>query len=148
MITTAPATGCPDNIMSPAMRGFNLIELMIVLAILAIVVALGYPSYRDQIKKSRRTEGMAQLLELADRMERAYTDQASYPDQIDALYHEATAGDFYTLAIIETDSISFKISATPTPRGAQDTDKCGTFILTSLGERSVSGSLPVSACWR
>ena len=129
-------------------RGFNLIELMIVLAILAIVVALGYPSYRDQIKKSRRTEGMGQLLQLADKMERAYTDRGSYPDQLTGLYRTATIGGFYTLAIVRADKISFTISATPTHRGGQDTDKCGTFMLTSLGEKSVSGSLPNNACWR
>jgi len=138
-----------DMITMPArIRGFNLIELMIVLAILAIVVALGYPSYRDQIKKSRRTEGMGQLLELADRMERAYIDQGSYPGQITKLYTTTTAGGFYTISIVSADNISFKISATPTRRGGQDTDKCGTFILTSLGEKSVSGSSPNSACWR
>jgi type IV pilus assembly protein PilE len=51
--------------------GFTLIELMIVLAVLSIIVAIGYPSYQEHVKKSRRAEGMGQLLELADRMERA-----------------------------------------------------------------------------
>lgn len=91
---------------------------------------------------------MAQLLELADRMERAYTDQGSYPDQLGGLYTTTTAGGFYTLAIARADRTSFEISATPTHLGGQNTDACGTFMLTSLGEKSVSGSIPDSACWR
>ena len=53
--------------MNRMIRGFTLIELMIVVAILAIAIALGYPSYREQVMKARRAEGMGELLELADR---------------------------------------------------------------------------------
>ena len=37
-------------------RGFTLIELVIVLLVISILVALGYPSYREQIRKSRRAQ--------------------------------------------------------------------------------------------
>ena len=62
--------------MGKHIRGFTLIEAMIVVALIGIIVALGYPSYRDQVIKSRRSDGMAALLELADRMERHYSDVA------------------------------------------------------------------------
>ena len=130
-------------------RGFTLIELMIVLAVLSIIVAVGYPSYLEQVKKSRRAEGMGQLLELADRMERAYSDQGTYPTSVSEVYVATTDGGLYTLSIVTANNISFIVSATPTSAKGQDTDKCHTFTLTSLGDKSVSGgSLGTGDCWK
>jgi type IV pilus assembly protein PilE len=131
-------------------RGFTLIELMIVVAILAIVVAVGYPSYMEHVKKSRRAEGMGQLLELADRMERAYSDQGFYPPKgsVSDVYTATTDGGFYTLSIVTANNVSFTVSAAPTSLGGQNDDKCKTFTLTSLGLKSITGSVPTSHCWK
>ena len=131
-------------------RGFTLIELMIVIAVLSIIVAVGYPSYMEHVKKSRRAEGMGQLLELADRMERAYSDLGTYPatTDISEVYMVTTDGGFYTLSIVTSNNVSFTVSATPTSLGKQNTDKCKTFTLTSLGQKSISGSVPNSQCWK
>jgi len=131
-------------------RGFTLIELMIVLAVLAIVVAVGYPSYMEHVKKSRRAEGMGQLLELADRMERAYSDQGFYPPKgtVSEVYVATTDGGFYTLSIVTANNVSFTVSAAPTSLGRQNTDKCKTFTLTSLGQKSVTDSSMYDQCWK
>ena len=121
-------------------RGMTLIELMIVVAILGIIAAIGYPSYMDHVKKTRRAEGMGELLELADRMERHYSDTGSY-DQTDGtdmtaatIYRSTTENGYYTLSIdAGTDNVQFTASAAPTSKGQQNTDKCGTFIVTSQG---------------
>ena len=134
--------------MNKKTRGFTLIELMIVIAILAIIVAVGYPSYMEHIKKSRRAEGMGQLLELADRMERAYSDGGTYPTVISEVYVATTDGGFYTLSIVSANNVSFTVSAAPTSLGRQNDDKCETFTLTSLGQKSVTGSVPNSHCWK
>jgi type IV pilus assembly protein PilE len=130
-------------------RGMTLIELMRVLAILSIVVAIGYPSYLEQVRKSHRAEGMGELLELADRMERSYSDLGTYPTNISDIYVATTDGGFYTLSIVSANSVSFTVRATPTSVKNQDKDKCHTFTLTSLGEKSVSGgSLGKDDCWK
>lgn len=130
-------------------RGFTLIELMIVLAVLAVIVAIGYPSYQEHVKKSRRAEGMGQLLELADRMERAYSDRGTYPTVISEVYVATTDSGFYTLSIVTANNVSFTVRAAPTSLGGQNEDKCHTFTLTSLGEKSVSGgSHGVDKCWK
>ena len=54
--------------MKKTARGMTLIELIIVVAILGIIAAIGYPSYLEHVKKTRRAECMGELLELADRM--------------------------------------------------------------------------------
>jgi type IV pilus assembly protein PilE len=129
--------------------GFTLIELMIVLAVLSIIVAVGYPSYQEHIKKSRRAEGMGQLLALADRMERAYSDTGTYPTNVSEIYTATTDSGLYTLSIVSANNISFLISATPTSVKNQNDDKCNTFILSSLGDKSVSGgSLGTTDCWK
>jgi type IV pilus assembly protein PilE len=129
-------------------RGFTLIELMIVVALLAILIAIGYPSYRDQVMKSRRAEGMGELLELADRMERYYSGNGTYngatlgPDD-DDVYETATEKGNYTLGITSATTTLFTITATPV--APQDKDKCGTFTLTSSGQKSASGG---NDCWK
>jgi type IV pilus assembly protein PilE len=134
------------------MRGFTLIEAMIVVAILGIIVAFGYPSYHDQVMKARRTEGMAALLELADRMERHYSDAGTYTkgDGSDIAIAEvfpSFSSDYYTLTIDNQDTLGFTVSAAR--KGTQAKDKCGTFTLTSQGVQSVSGgSLSKVDCWK
>ncbi|HAJ93243.1 MAG TPA: hypothetical protein DCO71_11630, partial [Gammaproteobacteria bacterium] len=104
-------------------RGFTLIELMMVLAVLSIIVAVGYPSYMEHVKKSRRAEGMGQLLELADRMERAYSDLGTYPTSVSEVYVATTDGGFYTLSVVSANNVSFTVSAAPTSLGGQNDDK-------------------------
>ena len=129
-------------------RGFTLIELMIVIAVLSIIVAVGYPSYMEHVKKSRRAEGMGQLLELADRMERAYSDRGTYPTNISEVYVATTDNGFYTLSIVSANNVSFTVSAAPTSLGQQNDDKCKTFTLTSLGQKTVTDSAMNDQCWK
>ena len=136
------------------MRGFTLMEAMIVVVIIGIIAAIGYPSYRDQVIKSRRAEGMGALLELADRMERHYSDAGTYKQADDS---DTTVADVfpsftsshYTLAIDAQDNIGFTVSASPKAGSWQTKDKCGIFSLTSQGVKSVSGgSLSEHDCWK
>ncbi|MET0718666.1 MAG: type IV pilin protein, partial [Pseudoxanthomonas sp.] len=60
------------------MRGFTLIELMIVVAVVAILAAVSYPSFQDQIRKSRRAQAKADLVEYAAAAERFHTSNNSY----------------------------------------------------------------------
>lgn len=129
-------------------RGMSLIELMVVIAILAIIVAFGYPSYRDQVQKARRTEGIGELLELADRMERYYSDNGTYAGATAAgIFHVNTDKNHYQLNVDAADAVTFTVRATP--QGSQSADKCGTFTLDSLGNRGLIGnSIGLEQCWK
>src|SRR5690554_6217446 len=60
--------------------GFTLIELMVVVAVVAILAAIAIPSYQEQVRKSRRGQAQADLVELAQRAERSHTVNNTYAE--------------------------------------------------------------------
>ena len=136
------------------MRGFTLIEVMIVVAVLGVIIAIGYPSYTEPVRKSRRAEGMGELLELADKMERFYADRGTYAGAslgtgAGNIHTATTADGYYTLNIDSQTAVAFQVRATPTSKGNQNKDKCNIFILDSLGNKTLSGnSTPLEQCWK
>jgi len=59
-------------------RGFTLIELMIVIAVVALLAAVGYPSYRDHVARAQRSQGQQFLLDIAQRQEQFLLDRRQY----------------------------------------------------------------------
>ncbi|MEG1454952.1 MAG: type IV pilin protein, partial [Comamonas sp.] len=60
-------------------RGFTLIELMIVVAIVGILSTVAFPSYQEYLRRAARSEAKAGLLQAAQWMERAATVSGVYP---------------------------------------------------------------------
>lgn len=124
-------------------RGFTLIELMIVVAIIGILAAIAYPSYQNSVDKSRRTDGKSALSGLASAMERFYTTNSTYEGAASggldtgapAIYPDEAPLDssdkFYDLTIAAADASSFTLRASP--KNAQAGD--GFLELTSTGIR-------------
>jgi len=137
--------------MSPSrrtQRGFTLIELMVVLAVAAILATVAYPSYQSQVAKGRRADGKQALVELAQKLERFYTERGSFAGATlgaEGLYPTLSSGGYYTLAITSQTADAFTLTATP--RGLQDGDACGALGYNHQGDRSVAGGLSVDQCW-
>jgi type IV pilus assembly protein PilE len=63
-------------------KGFTLIELMIVVAIAGIIAAIAYPSYQEQMRKTRRADGQTELMKIMNVQERFFTNYGSYTTSI------------------------------------------------------------------
>jgi type IV pilus assembly protein PilE len=133
-------------------RGFTLIELMIVVAIVGILSAIVFPSYTEYIRRGHRADARAGLLQAQQWLERAATATGNYPTG--ALSTTLSwAGDStkrYTIAITNNTNTAFTLTATP--RGAQIGDKCGTYTLDHTGLRGANGKTSNQAgynpdCW-
>jgi len=59
-------------------RGFTLIEMMIVVAIVGVLAAIAYPSYQEYQKRARRSAAETFMLDLANRQQQYFLDQRSY----------------------------------------------------------------------
>ncbi len=64
--------------MKPRMSGFTLVELLIVMVIASILMMVAVPSYRQSVIKSRRADARVALNDVAQRLERCYTQFGAY----------------------------------------------------------------------
>ena len=117
--------------------GFTLIELMVVVAVVAILAAIAIPSYQESVRKSRRGQAKADLVEVATLAERYRTVNNQYTGF--ALAHDvspSTGTAYYNLAIDVSDTGSeFTATATPIAGTPQQVDRCGTLAITQAGAR-------------
>jgi type IV pilus assembly protein PilE len=133
--------------------GFSVIEIVVALAIVAILAALALPHYHDAVRRGRRAEARAGLLQAAHWLERVATRTGSY------LHDEAEFPQALTTVPSGTYAIGFKPSdakgsgytLTATPRGAQVGDRCGSYTLDQTGLRGLASASATEAlqaeCW-
>jgi type IV pilus assembly protein PilE len=125
-------------------RGFTLIEIMIVIAIIGIVITIGYPSLTEYVNKGRRTEVAGLLSEQAQILERYYSKNNVYSNAI-----LNANNDFYTITPTLTDQ-TFLLTATRKAGSTMASDKCGDFTLTNTGVRNMvnaTSGLTTKDCW-
>lgn len=133
---------------SHRIAGFTLIELMIVVAVVAILSAVAYPSYQEHVRKSRRAQAKADLVEYSQLAERWHTTNNTYVGfalPTNQSPREAGAPARYNLAINTTQS-TFTITATAQASAGQDKDKCGNLGINQAGVKTNSAGT-LSDCW-
>lgn len=125
-------------------KGFTLVELMVVVVIISLLAMVGIPSYNTSVSKARRADAQASLSNMANAMERHFTENGSYlgaagtagtPTDTGSpwIFPTATPVDgetkFYNLTIEAASAGSYTLRATPI--GAQESD--GILELLSTG---------------
>jgi type IV pilus assembly protein PilE len=114
--------------------GFTLVEVMVTVVIIGILLTVALPSYQDYVKQGKRAEAQQYLLQQANKLERDYTRQGSYP----ASFDPSDPPKDYTFSYVSIDNTNtgFTLSAVP-----KEEDDCGTLSINHQGSTQ-----PVN-CW-
>ena len=143
------------------MRGFSLIELMIVVAIMTILAALAYPSYAESVRRSKRIEAQIAMVEVLQEEDRYREDHRVYAAFSAA---DGAAGPFRWWSGSSAARSAYEIDAYPCPdagleqcvvvRARPGTNKvdpsfrepdCGVLTVDSAGRKGATGTS--STCW-
>ena len=140
------------------MAGFTLIELMVTIAVGAILATIAISSYTSQIQKSRRTEARQALLDLASREERYFSTNNAYTSSATNLGYSGTfpqnvGSGYYQVSICVatgappcagngTSGNIFTLTATAVGAQAKDVS-CATFTLDNTGTQGGTNT----SCW-
>lgn len=137
------------------MRGFTLIEVMIVVVIVAVLAMVALPAYQGSLQKGRRSDAMSSLLDASNRQQQFMLDQGRYTADMTELGYPQnpwiTPEAHYTIsaAACAGGSINNCYELTATPRAASpqsDDARCTSFTLDSFGTRSATGTT-ATECW-
>jgi type IV pilus assembly protein PilE len=141
--------------------GFTLLELMIVVAVIAILAAIALTSYRNQVRKSKRAEAKQVLSDYSLREEKWRINNATYGTLANIGGVTASPSGYYTIAITTpggncttpaaiaaSSANSYRITATKAGSQADDV-ACATIVLTRLCGETRKTWTPASSpsCW-
>jgi len=144
---------------SASSRGFTLIELMITVAIVAILATIAVASYSSQVLKSRRTDARSAVLDLAGREEKLFSVANAYSGSLSDLGYPAgpsaiVGSGYYQVSVASPDPTqpagvaSYAITAVPVPGSTQANDTiCTSLSVNQLGAQTSTGTGTVSTCW-
>jgi type IV pilus assembly protein PilE len=133
--------GCDSARQVSGARGFTLIELMIAVAIVAILAAVAYPSYTKQIVRGQRTSGQDFVMDLAQREEQYFNDNRAYATTLAQLGYASippNVSPYYNPPVFNylvgpPPAWNISISPAAGSRLAQTND--GTLVANNLGQR-------------
>lgn len=143
-------------------KGFTLIEIMIAVAIIAIISGFAYPSYVKHVQRAKRVDAQTAVLEAAQRQEAYYIRNNSYAKDLTQLEYNATSSEgLYNLVMSAAPNgctgnrtlpvcTGFEMTATPvtTKPQAQDSE-CQSFTVNQLGTKSAkdANNSVSTKCW-
>jgi type IV pilus assembly protein PilE len=143
-------------------RGATLVELVVAMALVALLAGFALPGFRAQVLRTNRTEARGALLALASAEEKFHLDCGTYASTVDAAspsscsppslrFSPTTERGHYALAVSAADASTWTATATAAAGGVQIADApCRVFRLTAEGLRSAtdsSGASSTRTCW-
>ena len=130
--------------MRNTMAGFTLIELMIAVAVVAILAVISLPSYAEFVKRGTRADAQSFLMEVALRQQQRLVDRRQYAATIAdlGLTLPASLTGKYAVSMNVPDVVPPAFTLSAAPQGAQTTEGCGTLTLDNAGRRAPAH------CWQ
>ncbi len=134
-------------------RGLTLIELMIALAVVALLASIALPSYQDQVRKSRRADTQAFLSEVVARQQHFLLDRRAYATSVTAattvnglgMTVPASVSSHYTVTLVTDNAARPPIyTLTAAPNTRQAGDACGSLFINQAGTKTAAGK---GTCW-
>jgi type IV pilus assembly protein PilE len=127
--------------------GFTLIEVMITVAIVAILAAIALPTYREHVRKSRRAEAQAFLMNVAARQQQFLLDTRAYASSLATAVGAAPANvaATYNVTLVAAGGPppTFVVTATPRADTDQPLEQCGTLAIDQTGTKTAA----LGSCW-
>ena len=124
--------------------GFTLIEMMIVVVIIGILAGIAYPSYKEYVTHSKRSDAKAALLQAQMAQEKYRANHVTYGTLGEIGISNLSPDGYYTIAVSNPTSTTYTITAAPT--STQTDSTCGTFAV-NQGGKDHSGSYASAECW-
>lgn len=134
------------KIRSKQLKGFTLVEMLVVVAIISILAMVAYPGYQQYVLRTNRSEAHALLNDAAARQERFFAQNNVYATTAAALGYasDMSASNLYQLTIANPTAASYTLTAI-----SQRTDEtCGNLTLSEAGARGQTGTGGVDRCWK
>ena len=131
-------------------QGVTLIELMIVVVIISLIAAVGYPSYIQHTTKSRRAAAESFMLSVANKQEQYILDARTYADTLAKLNLTtlpAEVSPHYSIALSNVTNTTYTITATPINGQLISDTRCASLGLDQTGNKTVTGTNSVASCW-
>lgn len=136
-------------------KGFTLIEVMVVVAIIGILSMIAYPAYTDYVRRGQRAEVKSLLLQNAQFLERNMTENNRYDLDsaaaaivlpFDRSPQEGVAT--YDITVEPLTATTYTLNATPIAGQMMEGDDCNIFTLNERGQKGLTGAaLTVGECW-
>lgn len=124
-------------------KGFSLLELMIVVAVLGILGSIVYPSYQEYIREANRSEAIAELQKLIAAQERYFLNNRQYATKLTELGFatDTWTTDRYSITAgackdSSGENIDFELCVELTAEGSGSQADDGSIIMNTVG-RSV-----------
>ena len=129
--------------------GFTLIEIMIVVAIVAILAAVALPSYQDYVARGKRAEARTEVLKAEGWLERHYTEYNRYSSTVGSATNTtfitrytnvpSSGAANYSFGLVVADT-SYTLTLAPLSAGSMASDVCGSYSKTHNGSLSYTGT--------
>lgn len=135
--------------MGNRIKGFTLIELMIVVVVVAILAAIALPSYHDFVRKSRRADALTKMLDAQLVVEKERANRINYV--VAASYAGVPTSDFYSFFIVAATN-SYTVIAKPVTGKGQEKDtqygtNCGFGLFIDEEKRGHYAAAPGTSDW-